>query len=90
MDIAEKKLVKSWVVLAALTLISLEAAALVGPVVMVVAVLLIAFVKVRIVVVHFMEVGHAPLVLRGILDGWIVVVCVALIALTLWPINVQQ
>lgn len=48
-----------------------------------VVILLIAFVKVRFVGRHFMEVRHAPLGLAAVFDAWIVVVAAALIGLFL-------
>jgi len=45
------------------------------------AVIVIAFIKVRYVVLDFMEVRTAPLVLRCILEGWSVIVGTALVAL---------
>ena len=39
-----------------------------------ISLLVLAFFKIRLVVMHFMEVGHAPLVLRLILESWIVLV----------------
>ncbi len=44
-----------------------------------VAIMLIAAVKVRLVIRHFMEVRQAPLALRFICDGWLLAVT-ALIA----------
>lgn len=40
-----------------------------------VAVIVIAFVKIRFVGRHFMELRHAPLALRLILDAYVVIVC---------------
>ena len=48
-----------------------------------ISVLLLAFAKVRLVVRYFMEVRHAPLMLKLILDGWIVIVCGTLLGLYL-------
>jgi hypothetical protein len=42
--------------------------------------LVVAFVKVRLIVRHFMEVERAPLALRIATDAWIVVVGLALLA----------
>ena len=36
-----------------------------------VAIILIAAVKVRLVIRHFMEVGRAPLALQFVCDGWL-------------------
>ncbi|MEX1670947.1 cytochrome C oxidase subunit IV family protein [Zhongshania guokunii] len=43
--------------------------------------LLIAFFKTRLVIMHFMEVNHAPLPLRIIGEAWGIVCCAALIVL---------
>ncbi|MFT4919060.1 MAG: hypothetical protein ACI8RU_001678 [Zhongshania aliphaticivorans] len=43
--------------------------------------LLIAFFKARLVIMHFMEVNHAPLALRLAGEVWGVVCCTALIVL---------
>ena len=48
-----------------------------------VGVLLVAFFKIRLVVMHFMEVGRAPWPLRLILEAWVVVVCGVLLTLYL-------
>lgn len=44
--------------------------------------ILIAFIKVRIVIRYFMEVREAPLALKLVCDGWIVLVCGAIIYLS--------
>jgi hypothetical protein len=49
-----------------------------------VIVLLVAFFKVRMVAIHFMEVGRAPWVLRLIIELWVLLVCTALIMLYLF------
>lgn len=43
--------------------------------------LLIAFFKTRLVIMHFMEVNHAPVVLRLVGEAWGIVCCTALIVL---------
>lgn len=43
----------------------------------------LAFFKVRLVIRHFMEVAHAPIALRLITDGWLLIVCGAVIGLYL-------
>jgi heme/copper-type cytochrome/quinol oxidase subunit 4 len=48
-----------------------------------IAIVLIAAIKVRLVLLHFMELRHAPLPLRLVFEGWVVVVTVALIVLYL-------
>jgi len=35
-------------------------------------IIVIAFIKIRLVMVYFMEIRDAPLVLRLILDGWVI------------------
>ena len=47
------------------------------------AMLLIAFFKTRLVIMHFMEVNHAPLGLRLVCEAWGIVCCAALIVLYL-------
>jgi hypothetical protein len=44
-------------------------------------VLVIAFLKVRMVVMHFMEVGHSPLPLRLAFEAWIIGALSALLVL---------
>jgi len=46
-------------------------------------VLLIAFVKLRLVGVHFMEIGHAPVPLRVVFDLYVVATCATLLTLYL-------
>jgi len=43
--------------------------------------ILIAFIKVRIVIRYFMEVRQAPLALKLVCDAWLVLVCGAIIYL---------
>jgi hypothetical protein len=43
--------------------------------------IVIAFIKVRIVIRYFMEVRQAPLVLKLVCDAWVVLVCGAIIYL---------
>jgi hypothetical protein len=50
-----------------------------------VAVILISFIKVRFIVLDFMEVRAAPIALRLTLETWSVVVCTTLIFLYLNP-----
>lgn len=44
-----------------------------------VAILLIAFIKVRLVGLYFMELREAPTVLRGLFEAYCVVVCVVVV-----------
>lgn len=43
------------------------------------AILLLSFLKVRLVIRHFMEVAHAPAWLRHACDGWIVALLLSLL-----------
>lgn len=49
-----------------------------------VAVLAIAFVKVRLVGTHFMELGHAPRRLQLVFDAWVLVTGAVLAGIYLW------
>ena len=49
----------------------------------VVSLLLIAFVKGRLVILDFMELREAPLFWRGLLEGWLILVS-SLILLAYW------
>lgn len=77
-----------WLLLALATLVSVHfggqrpAAGRLG----VVIVLVIAFVKVRVVGTEFMELRVAPRWLRLAFDAWAVAVCAALVGLYLYPL----
>lgn len=43
--------------------------------------LVLAFFKVRLVIMHFMEVATAPLVLRLIFEAWLLIVCCVLLGI---------
>ena len=49
-----------------------------------VVLLIIALIKVRLVMQFFMELRHAPLLLRLVGDGWIVLVGALMISLYFW------
>ena len=49
-----------------------------------IALMVIAFFKVRLVIMHFMEIHNAPLVLRGAMEVWVFGVCATLIGLYLF------
>jgi hypothetical protein len=71
-----------WAVLALATILSWYMggdAALNIPAVM----LFIAFFKTRLIIMHFMEVKHAPIALRTVGEAWGVICCAALIVLYL-------
>lgn len=46
-----------------------------------IAIVLIAAIKVRLVLLHFMELRHAPLPLRIVFEGWVLAVTGALLTL---------
>jgi hypothetical protein len=46
-----------------------------------IAMIVVAFIKVRFVGLHFMELGHAPWPLRLLFEAWVVVVCIILLVL---------
>lgn len=46
--------------------------------------MVVAFFKVRLVIMHFMEVRGAPLALRLLCEGWVLVTCSAILGLYLW------
>lgn len=49
------------------------------------ALLLLAFFKIRLVVMYFMEVIDAPWGLRGLFEAWVILVCSIMIFLYLNP-----
>lgn len=46
-----------------------------------VAILVLTFIKVRFVILEFMEIRSAPIWMRAVGEGWIVLVCALLIGL---------
>jgi hypothetical protein len=46
-----------------------------------VAIIVVAFIKVRFVILDFMEIRHAPQFMRLIGETWAVIVCAAVVAL---------
>ena len=84
----------AWVVLVALTILSwylsldLKATIDNAHKYTTTGIFLLAFFKVRLVIIHFMELGHAPLALRGLFEAWVLVVCSLLIGMYwLLPLN---
>ncbi|TXG95312.1 MAG: hypothetical protein E6R10_00185 [Rhodocyclaceae bacterium] len=73
--LADKRTTIAWTLLMLGTLATwaMGAAGLTGPWVAL-AILAIAFVKGRLVILDFMELRHAPLMWRLILEGWMVFV----------------
>jgi hypothetical protein len=85
----QSKVTLVWLVLTVLTALSwylaedyavVHADALRG---VTVALFVVAFFKVRLVVMHFMEIATAPLALRAVFETWCVLVCAVLVALYL-------
>lgn len=46
-----------------------------------VVVLVVAFIKVRLVGMYFMELRDAPIALRALFEGWCIVVCIAVVTM---------
>jgi hypothetical protein len=46
--------------------------------------MVVAFFKVRLVIMHFMEVREAPLPLQLLCEGWVIITCSAMLGLYLW------
>jgi len=74
-----------WLLLIGATLLSIEIVSGLIPGgstrAMTIAVLIVAFLKVRFVGLEFMELRYAPALARLVFEAWLVVLCVALIAL---------
>ena len=82
-----RKLVVLWVLLVVITLASWETSVLGGAAGQswaIAGIMALAFIKVRIVIIHFMEVGDAPAWLRIGLEAWVIVVGAVL---TVWLIT---
>ncbi len=79
----EYRLVMVWSVLVAITIASLETIHLKGRIsderFQGAAVILLAFIKVRLIMLDFMEIRHAPIGLRIALESWVVAACGGLI-----------
>ncbi len=74
-----------WLLLAVLTALAwwlgLHARGGADPRWLAVALLALAFFKVRLVILHFMEIRHAPIPIRLVFEAWVVVVCLVVVAL---------
>jgi Prokaryotic Cytochrome C oxidase subunit IV len=46
-----------------------------------VAIIVIAFIKVRFVILDFMEIRNAPLFMRATAEGWLITICTILVVL---------
>ena len=78
------RLTAIWLILLAVTLLSWRVghgAGNLGPRLSGAAILAATFVKVHFVLLDFMEIRTAPLFLRAVIEGWVVALCAALIAL---------
>jgi hypothetical protein len=81
----KKRLMVVWLVLSAITLLYLwvgsvdPARALRPSAVVTSSAIVMALIKVRIVFREFMEVRHAPVLLRRLTDGWVVLMAVCLL-----------
>jgi Prokaryotic Cytochrome C oxidase subunit IV len=88
-DRSEKKLVLLWVVLTGVTLMSVESSQFgnrsARPFVWTL-ILAVALFKVRIVVLDFMEIRRAPVALRFVLEGWVILTCCALIGIVMFGV----
>lgn len=85
-DVSERKLIMIWAALIGITLVSwefIDATRSIHPILPAVLLMTLAFVKVRFVILDFMEVRHALIGLRVALEVWIAMACVAIIGL-LW------
>jgi hypothetical protein len=82
---SEVKLFGIWCVLAAITLASLESIHLKGWLpdarFQGAGVLILAFIKVRLIMLDFMEVRRAPIGLRIVIESWVIIACGGLIVL---------
>ena len=82
----EKRLLVVWLVLSAITLAylwvgSVDPARAVKPsAIVTTSAIVMALVKVRIIFREFMEVRNAPVLLRRLTDGWVVLMAVCLLA----------
>lgn len=82
---SRRRVAAVWLVLVAATLFSWESARSSGDYRLASsAVLLIAFVKARLIGLEFMELRAAPLALRLIFEGWAGTACAGLLALYWW------
>lgn len=80
MSSGDRRLLLWWAVLLALTLLSFESGAQ-RLEIATALVIVIALVKIRVVILHFMEVADAPWTLRAPLELWLIFLGAALLAL---------
>ncbi len=72
-----------WLILVVASLLSWESMAIAGDDARLgrMVILVIAFLKVRLVGIEFMELRHAPVLLRAGFEAWCIAVCAALLVL---------
>lgn len=91
-DLIFSRLTLIWLLLICATMLSVEFVGGLFPGVGVraaaVAVMIVAFVKVRFVGLDFMELRHAPAFARMAFQAWLTLVCTAMIAIYLLGISV--
>lgn len=85
MDRAERRLAVIWAAMVVITLVSYAAgqSGIHHAVAGIAAVVALALIKVRFVLLDFMDVRHAPLLLRSVLEVWVVGLGLFLIFLAL-------
>jgi hypothetical protein len=83
---SEKRLILLWAVLVGITALSWGSAhGFAGPRWQGAAVIVLALIKVRFVILDFMEVRHAPALLRLALEAWVVLIGAALVGMLILP-----
>jgi Prokaryotic Cytochrome C oxidase subunit IV len=91
-DLMFNRLTLIWLLLVGATLVSVEFFSGIfsagDPRAAAVVVMIVAFVKVRFVGRDFMELRSAPTLAQRIFDGWVAIVCSAMIAIYLLRISV--
>ena len=86
MSTSSKRLLIVWLILTSMTLVYVwldhtvdQNGTLKASTVVTVSAIVIALIKVRIIFREFMEVRHAPVLLRRLTDGWVVLIAVCLL-----------
>ena len=86
MSTSSKRLLIVWLILTSMTLVYVwldhtadQNGMLKASTVVTVGAIVIALIKVRIIFREFMEVRHAPVLLRRLTDGWVVLIAVCLL-----------
>jgi protein-S-isoprenylcysteine O-methyltransferase Ste14 len=82
-DRTEKRLVLFWAILVGITLFSWESGWLQDARIQAGLIIILAMVKVRFVILEFMEIRHAPPLLRIALEAWAVIIGIAMIGMIL-------